>query len=82
MAGQLIGLGREGAVGTAIAAALARGAAWRAREALQRRDLAEAGRIAAFIVRAGGRAAFRAGPGGPDPRLTEKRHLEPQDYAW
>ncbi|MCV6586989.1 MAG: glycosyltransferase [Marinibacterium sp.] len=73
----LTDLARTGPYGRQIARGLARGAKWRLRAALQRRDLGEALRVARFALHGSGRPDAAAGPG-----LTENRTLPQEAYQW
>ncbi|UWQ21590.1 glycosyltransferase family 2 protein [Jannaschia sp. W003] len=76
-------LARTGPLGREIAAALGRGAVWRARAALGARDLSAAVRAARFVWRAGGAAALRPPTAGDAaPHITERRTPAPRAYAW
>lgn len=80
VSGQIAGLRRLGNAGPAIAAALGRGAIWRARVAMAARNPAETARIAAFIARTALMAGKQAS--APAPEMRENRSLAPEAYRW
>lgn len=78
MRNNLLALKGTNKVGKEIVSALGRGAFWRARAALQHSDPAQFLRITAFCVQAGGWSK----PSHATLPLTERKHLEPEAYAW
>lgn len=75
--GQLLRLGRSGALGAQIAYALARGALWRGRAAVSGGRLSEAAQIARFILllRLSARGSQPTGPASPLSERRDPRHL-------
>lgn len=77
---KLLALRLNNAAGHSLCRALARGAVWRARQALTSGQISEFAKVAAFISKAG----FPTNaPRDPEvPRLWERTVLPPEAYAW